>query len=151
MSQTLYELDFYTWTQQQAAFLRSGQWQDLDTNNLAEELEDMGRSEKRELQSRLEVLLMHLLKWEFQPNLRSRSWRLTLKEQRLRLHRHLQENPSLRSQCGQYLEQVYPLAVVRAEQETGLETFPEHCPYTLEQILNLEFLPGAQDHDRNLR
>jgi hypothetical protein len=149
MSQTLYELDFYTWTQQQAALLRSGQWQDLDTNNLAEELEDMGRSEKRELQSRLEVLLMHLLKWEFQPNLRSRSWRLTLKEQRLRLHRLLQDNPSLRSHCEQYLEQVYPLAVVRAEQETGLETFPETCPYSLEQTLNLEFLPGAQDHDRD--
>lgn len=142
MSQMLYDRDFYAWTQQQATLLRSRQWPDLDTVNLAEELEDMGRTEKRELQSPLEVLLIHLLKWEFQPNLRSRSWRLTLKEQRLRLHSHLQENPSLRSQFRGYVAQVYPVAVVRAEQETGLERFPDQCTYSPEQILDLAFLPS---------
>jgi len=92
-----YESDFYAWTQNQAQILRDRQWQLIDVEHLAEEIEDMGRAEKRKLESRLEVLLMHLLKWQFQDDNRSRSWQLTIKEQRLGLQRHLKQNPSLKT------------------------------------------------------
>ncbi|MDJ0680442.1 MAG: DUF29 domain-containing protein [Xenococcaceae cyanobacterium MO_167.B52] len=104
-----YQTDFYAWTQQQAELLRNKKIEQLDWSNLAEEIEDMGRSEKRQLESRLEVLIMHLLKWQFQPNLRSRSWQLTIKEQRLRLEKLLAENPSLKSKLTDTKEKVYPL------------------------------------------
>jgi len=95
MNLSTYENDFYAWTQQQSQLLKTKQFQQIDWHHIAEEIADMGRAEKRELESRLEVLIMHLLKWQFQPNLRSRSWQLTIKEQRLRLERLLKENPSL--------------------------------------------------------
>jgi len=136
-----FEQDFYAWTQQQAQFLKNRQLDRIDWTQIAEEIEDMGRSEKRQLASRLEVLVMHLLKWQFQPNLRSRSWELTIKEQRLRLNRLLEENPSLRSNIETVLTQSYPLAVVRAEQETGLSNFPAICPYSLKSILSEQFYP----------
>ena len=85
MNSTTHEKDFYAWTQEQSQLLKTGQLHQIDWQNIAEEIEDMGRSEKRQLESRLELLIMHLLKWQFQPNLRSRSWQLTIKEQRLRL------------------------------------------------------------------
>lgn len=141
MLKSLYKSDFYAWTQQQAELLRNQYLSELDFIHLAEELEDMGRSEKRELASRLEVLLMHLLKWQFQPSLRSRSWQLTLKEQRLRLEQHLAENPSLKAFLPEYLTRAYQLAVIGAEKETGLSSFPSDCPYTLEQIFDSAFLP----------
>jgi hypothetical protein len=84
MNSSTHENDFYAWTQEQAHLLRTGQLHQIDLQNIAEEIEDMGRSERRQLESRLEILIMHLLKWQFQPNLRSRSWQLTIKEQRLR-------------------------------------------------------------------
>jgi hypothetical protein len=136
-----YETDFYSWTQQQAQLLRNQQFGQIDYNNLAEEIEDMGRSEKRELGSRLEILITHLLKWQFQPNLRSRSWKLTIKEQRLRLEKLLKENPSLKSSIEDLKESTYPLAVISAEKETGLSSFPETCPYNLTEILFAEFFP----------
>lgn len=138
-----FEQDFYAWTQQQAEFLKNQQLDHIDWIQIAEEIEDMGRSEKRQLASRLEVLVMHLLKWQFQPNLRSRSWELTIKEQRLRLKRLLEENPSLQSSIETVLSKSYPLAVVRAEQETGLSDFPATCPYSLESILSEQFYPVA--------
>ena len=136
-----YEQDFYAWTQEQTQLLRTGQWQLIDIQNLAEEIEDMGRAEKRELESRLEVLLMHLLKWQFQPSLRSRSWQLTIKEQRLRLQRHLKQNPSLKSAIPDLFADVYRLAVVSAERETSLDIFPDVCPYDFEQVMTEAFLP----------
>ncbi len=136
-----YEQDFYAWTQEQAKLLRSGQWQLIDVQNLAEEIADMGRAEKRELESRLEVLLMHLLQWQFQPCLRCRSWQLTIKEQRLRLQRHLKQNPSLKSVIPDLFTNAYRLAVVKAEQETGLDVFPDVCPYDFEQMISEGFLP----------
>ncbi|MFW6295672.1 MAG: DUF29 domain-containing protein [Halothece sp.] len=141
MNSTTYEKDFYAWTQEQANLLRTGKLHQIDWQNIAEELEDMGRSEKRQLESRLEVLIMHLLKWQFQPNLRSRSWELTIKEQRLRIERLLDENPSLKSNLDNALEKVYPLAILSAEKETGLSSFPSTCPYHLSEILSSEFLP----------
>lgn len=135
--------DFYAWTRQQSHLLRTGQFDRLDARNIAEELEDMGRSEKRELESRLEVLIAHLLKWQFQSELHSRSWRLTIKEQRLRLAKLLAENPSLKPVLRDSLEQIYPFAILSAERETGLAIFPETCPYTLSEILSSEFLPDG--------
>lgn len=139
MLNSLYDSDFYAWTQQQAGLLRSAQLDQLDQRHLLEEIEEMGRQEKRELESRLEVLMMHLLKWQYQPNLRSRSWQLTIKEQRLRLLKLLRENPSLRAQLLDYVNSAYPLATVRAEKETGLNSFPEQCPFSAEQLLDEDF------------
>ncbi len=144
MPESLYGSDFYAWTQQQAQLLRNHQLNDLDLLHLAEEIEDMGRSEKRELESRLEILLMHLLKWQFQPHLRSRSWQLTIKEQRLRLERHLADNPSLKTVLPSYLESAYRLATIGAEKETGFEAFPSTCPYTTTQIFDSSFLPKLE-------
>ncbi|MGL5804774.1 MAG: DUF29 domain-containing protein [Xenococcaceae cyanobacterium] len=136
-----YTTDFYAWTQEQAKLLRNKERDRLDWQNIAEEIEDMGRSEKRQLESRLEILIMHLLKWQFQPNLRSRSWQLTIKEQRLRLEKLLTENPSLKSSIDDIKEKIYPLAVISAEKETGLSSFPETCPYDLKDLFSPEFLP----------
>ena len=141
MNSTTHETDFYAWTNEQVQLLKTGQLNQIDWQNIAEEIEDMGRSEKRQLESRLEILIMHLLKWQFQPNLRSRSWQLTIKEQRLRLEKSLQKNPSLQPNLTEAIEDVYPLATLSAERETGLSLFPETCPYTLIEILSPEFLP----------
>lgn len=97
MMSVLHQQDFYAWTLQQAQILKSGQFAKLDIAHLVEELESMSATEKRELISRLEILLMHLLKWQFQPAFQSRSWLLTIKEQRLQLEDHLQDNPSLKN------------------------------------------------------
>lgn len=145
MNSATHEHDFYAWTQEQASLLKTGQLHQIDWQNIAEEIEDMGRSEKRQLESRLEILIVHLLKWQFQPNLRSRSWQLTIKEQRLRLEKLLQKNPTLQSNFTEAIEEVYPLAIISAERETGLSSFPETCPYSLTEILSPEFLPGARE------
>jgi hypothetical protein len=141
MNPTDYTTDFYAWTQQQAKLLRNQESDRLDWQNIAEEIEDMGRSEKRQLESRFEILIMHLLKWQFQPNLRSRSWQLTIKEQRLRLEKLIAENPSLKSSLDDIQEKIYPLAVISAEKETGLSSFPETCPYELKELFSAGFLP----------
>lgn len=141
MKSSTHENDFYAWTQEQAHLLKTGQLQQIDRQNIAEELEDMGCFEKRQLESRLEDLIMHLLKWQFQPNLRSRSWQLTLKEQRLRLEKLLQKNPSLQPNLTEIIEDIYPLATLIADRETGLSLFPETCPYTLTDILSHDFFP----------
>ena len=137
-----YEIDFYAWTQKQAELLRNKDINSLDWENIAEEIESMGRSEKRQLKNRLKVLIMHLLKWQFQPNLRSRSWQLTIKEQRLQLEELLSENPSLKSSLEDIKEKAYPLAIIAAEKETGLSIFPTICPYKIQDILAYEFLPS---------
>ena len=145
MSNILYETDFYAWTQRQAALLRGEAFEQIDWNNLIEEIESLGRSEKHEVESRLEVLIMHLLKWQYQPykRLTGRSWRATIAEQRRRLRRRLREMPSLRAQLPDLLQDIYPDAVDAAAIETSLEkrTFPPHCPWTVEQLLDEEFWP----------
>lgn len=142
---TLYETDFYAWTQRQAALLREEAFEQIDWNNLMEEIESLGRSEKHEVESRLTVILMHLLKWQYQPSRRitGRSWRKTLTIQRIDLDRHLAQNPSLRAQLPLLVNDVYTLAVRKAAVETGLDrrTFPLQCPWTVEQILDEEFWP----------
>ena len=143
MSNTLYERDFYAWANEQAALLRAGKLESADVENIAEEIESMGRSERRELVNRLAVLLLHLLTWRFQPSLRGNSWRLTIKEQRYRLRRHMSDNPSLQSQLGEAMSDAYGLAQISAEQQTGLalETFPETCPFTSEHAMTDDFWP----------
>lgn len=143
MSTNLYATDFFAWTQEQAALLKAGKWSEIDMEHLAEEIEDMGKSEKRTLESRLEVLLLHLLKWEYQPAFRGRSWRLTIKEQRIRLAEHLQENPSLKGTLEQCLTKAYRLAVIGAERETGLEGLPDTCPYPVEKVMEADFFPDS--------
>ncbi len=140
----LYERDFYAWTAQQARLLRAGRLDQLDLANIAEEIESMGRSEYRELVNRLVVLLQHLLKWRYQPGLRGTFWRLSIKEQRLRLADHLADNQSLKARFDDAVVHAYRLAVIGAVRETGLaeRTFPASCPFDLAQIMDGDFLPG---------
>jgi hypothetical protein len=138
-----YKKDFYAWTKEQAALLRAGRLGELDVQHLIEEIEDMGKSERKELASRLEVLLVHLLKWQFQKGLRSNIWLATMKEQRRRIPRHLNDNPSLKNELHEILVQAYEDARYTVGIETGYgETaFPAACPWTTEQVLDPEFLP----------
>ena len=108
MKNDAYDTDFYAWANEQAALLRSGRLAEADIANIAEEIETMGRAEKRELVSRLTILLVHLLKWRFQPNLRGRSWRLTIKEQRKEVLNHLADNPSLRQRLRSHGRRLRP-------------------------------------------
>jgi hypothetical protein len=143
MGNTLYEQDFHAWTLQQAELLRSRQLDCADLDNIAEEIEDMGKSVRRELVSRLAVLLLHLLKWQFQPAFRSRSWQLTVKTQRRSLDRHLTDNPSLKSHLDKAMLDAYGDARIEAERETGLaaQTFPDTCPFSFDQAISDDFWP----------
>jgi uncharacterized protein DUF29 len=138
-----YEEDFFAWTQEQAQLLRSGDFSQLDVENIAEELESMGRSDKRALDSRLSVLMMHLLKWRTQIEHRSGSWSATIREQRRRIDKLLRESPSLRPEVNQLVPEAYAEARAKAAQETGLPEsfFPAQPPFSPEQILSEDFLP----------
>lgn len=143
MSASLYDTDFYAWANEQAALLRAGKLSAADIEHIAEEIESMGRSEKRELVNRLTVLLLHLLKWQFQPALRGNSWRLSVEEQRYRLADHLDDNPSLKSKLDQAIHDAYRLALIEAERETGLarRVFPTACPWPFERLMDADFWP----------
>ena len=144
MTATDYDRDFYAWANEQAALLRAGKLDDADIENIAEEIESMGRGERRELVKRLTVLMLHLLKWQFQPGMRGDSWRLSIEEQRYRLENHLADNPSLKSQLDQAICDAYRLVVIEAERETGLArtTFPPVCPYAYERAVDPDFWPA---------
>jgi hypothetical protein len=135
--------DYALWCAQQGALLRGGRLGALDRENLAEEIESLGSSHADEIESRLSVLLTHLLKWRFQPERRSNSWRATIEEQRERIARRIRKSPSLRGHPAEVLKDEYRLARLKASGETGLpeEAFPYACPFTVEQILEPEFLP----------
>ena len=135
--------DFYAWTQQQISLLRSKRFDEIDLEHLIGEIESMGNSELRELESRLTVLLMHLLKWQYQPNLQTRSWILTIKEQRRRIVKRLQQSPSLKSKLREVIADAYELAKGDTADETGLpeSNFPIKCPWTYTQIVDMEFWP----------
>lgn len=141
----LYNQDFHAWTQQQVQLLRNGQLTSADWEHIAEEIETLGASERRELESRLKILLLHLLKWHYQPTARSSSWIGSIDEQRDQLESLLRQSPSLNPLVTDYLDHVYPKARRSAARESGLTpaTFPEHCPYTKEQVLDAEFWPDA--------
>lgn len=143
MTTPLYDTDFYAWTQRQAALLRAEEFSEVDWHNLIEEIETLGRSDKRELESRLEVLLMHLLKWRYQAGKRGKSWRVTIDEQRRRLEKLLKESPSLHAQLATFVAEAYPDARRAATVETGLPatTFPAECPWTVGQLMDEDFWP----------
>ena len=134
---SLYDQDFYQWTQEQAGLLKAGALSQLDVENLIEEVESMGKSQKKELLSRLTILLMHLLKWDYQPEFQSRSWKSTIVTQRKEIRNLLEDNPSLRRIIQEKADILYRDAVEIASAETGLSesSFPETCPYTIEYIM----------------
>jgi hypothetical protein len=139
----LYEQDFYLWIQTTADLLKQGRFAELDLPNLVDEIETMGRSEKRALASNLEVVLMHLLKYSYQPSLRSKSWQYTIFEHRRRVQQAMQESPSLKPYLQEIFDEGYQAARRMAAIETGfaLATFPDRSPFTLEQAIDLEWLP----------
>lgn len=145
MTIPLYEHDFAQWAQRQADLLRQGRLGDLDVEHLLEELDSMGASERRELINRLAILLAHLLKWRYQPQRCSNSWRLTIKIQRLDVAAVLRQNPSLRPRLNEFLNEAYVKAVLQAARETDLDeaTFPGACPFTAEQALDDAYWPDA--------
>ena len=138
-----YETDFHAWANEQGALLRAGKFSAADIENIAEEIESLGRSEKRELASRLAGLLLHLLKWQFQPGLQSRSWQLSIIEQREAVVSHLADNPSLKSRLQDCIRSAYGRAHLGVQRETGLsdKMFPASCPYTFQQMMDDAFWP----------
>jgi hypothetical protein len=146
----LYEQDFYLWTQEQVALLREGKWHELDREHLIEEIEDLGRSARKELRSYLEGLVLHLLKWRYQPDYQTRGWRDSIEENRACVPEGLQENPSLRPQLPILLQECYPRARRKAARQTRLPltTFPETCPWTVEQVIATDFWPDASTEEQ---
>jgi len=146
---SLYENDFYGWVQHQAHMLRTRNLSALDFENLIEEVESMGRSEQRALESRLEILLMHLLKWQFQSRLKGPSWRFTIKEQRRRIAKLLKKNSSLVSILTEVFKDAYESALLLAAEETGLDEslFPSICPWSFEQAMDETFWPQTEEND----
>jgi hypothetical protein len=150
-NQQLYDRDFYAWANEQAGLLRDGRLTEADIEHIAEEIESLGKSEKRELVGRLTVLLLHLLKWQFQPRRAGSSWEATIRVQRRNLTVHMEDNPSLKSMLSQAVEQAYGNAVIEAGAETGLPdaTFPQSCPWSYEQMTDPDFWPGSAEHRRS--
>ena len=146
-SRDLYEQDLLAWLEQQAGYLRAGQLDRLDVAHLIEELEAMGGSQRRELKGRLEILLMHMLKWDAQPRRRSRSWQSTIVEQRARIEDLLEQSPSLRHGLAEVAQKAFAVAARRAAIETGLKrsAFPAALPYPLAAILEDEPETGGTD------
>lgn len=138
MTTAHYETDFYLWTQQQADLLRQGEFNrvDLDLTNIAEEIESMGKRDRRAIGGYLQNVLMHLLKWRYQPERRGASWQLSITNGREQIFDLLEESPSLKPQLNGLLQKEYPRARRNAAGETGLPltAFPEQCPFTVEEI-----------------
>jgi hypothetical protein len=141
----LYDQDFYAWANEQAGLLRAGRLSEADIEHIAEEIESMGKGEKRELVNRLKVLLLHLLKWQYQPGRRGASWQATIRVQRRDLAVHLTDNPSLKALLPEAIEQAYGNAIIEAVVETGLleSTFSEECPWNFQQMSDPAFWPGG--------
>ncbi len=139
----LYDRDFYAWSRQQAELLRAGKLGQADIEHIAEEIDSMGRAEKRELISRLDVLLLHLIKWRYQPGKRGPSWKASIRAQRNRLAYHLDDNPSLKPLLPQALASAYRSARLDAIAETGLAgtALPDTCPWMAEEVLDEGFWP----------
>jgi hypothetical protein len=143
MPNTLYDTDFYAWTQQQAALLREGKLHDVDLANVAEEIESLGHNQRDAVRSHFRRLLQHLLKWRYQPLRRTPRWRRTMRTQRLEIADKVGTRGVLFHQRAQLMQEAYPGSRRLAVDDTGLPlaTFPEACPWTLEQVLDEDFLP----------
>lgn len=142
---TSYETDVVAWANEQAALIRAGRFDQLDLTHIAEEIEDVGKSEQRELASRMAVLLMHLVKWNFQPALRSTSWTNTLRHQRSAIDRRLNGTPSLKPllEKPDWVQDSWDDALVMAQKETGIDigALPDVCPWTMADVLTDSWLP----------
>lgn len=138
-----YEEDFYGWVMANAQFLRAGNLSEVDLENLIEELISLGGNQYDQLVNRLAVLMAHLLKWQYQPNFRGRSWSGTLKEQRLRIKSIIKKNPSLKSRIAEAIIEAYDssLAIVEKETRIDLRLLPNDCPYSFEQCLDDKYYP----------
>jgi hypothetical protein len=138
-----HEKDTYGWAVYTAQLLRERKMNEVDFDNIIEEMEALGRSEKHELINRLSLVISHLLKWQYQPTMRGHSWIYTIEEQRKQAKIHLKDNPSLKSKLDEILIDAYDVAISKAAKETALDkkTFPTECSYTFEQIINDEFFP----------
>ena len=146
-SPATYEHDFFAWSFAQARALRELRPAALDWENLAEEIESLGRSDRREVKSRLKVIVIHLLKWQIQREHRSGSWRTTINTQRDDLDAVLADSPSLRREVPAFLAEVYPRARRDAAEEMELvpsaaRLLPEKCPFSVGQVLDAEFFPA---------
>jgi len=141
---SLYEQDYLLWIETTLTQLRQGRLTKLDIANLIEEIEDMGNSQKLSLESNLRVLLMHLLKWKYQPDKRTNSWTYTIVEHRKRIFKSFKASPSLKRYFEQVFAECYQDAVDLASAETGLseETFPAQCPFSQEDVVNSNYLPN---------
>lgn len=137
MFNNLYERDYYLWIEDVLKKIQEKRWDEMDWENLWEEIDDMGKSQKQRLTNNLRILLMHLLKWEFQPQKRTNSWKFTIIEHRRRILEQLESSPSLKNLLNSNLEATYQKARKDASLETNLalNTFPNQCPYTIERIL----------------
>lgn len=146
-----YEDDPYTWVQEQVALLREGRLEEIDAQNIAEELNDVGRSEYRELKSALVLILTHMLKWDHQPGRRSRNWDNTIAAQRQHYRETLADNPGLKSRRSEALRSAYALARAEASSETDVprRAFPDACPYGWADILERRFDFDATEADRS--
>ncbi len=142
---TTYDKDVILWSQEQARLLRAGRFSELDIEHLADEIEDVGKSEKRELASRMAVLLAHLLKWSRQPEHRTNSWRATINDQRKRIALAIKATPSLKTvmRDRDWQEDMWLDARAQARKDTGLaeDDLPETCPWTMVQAADPEFWP----------
>ncbi|MCT8344228.1 DUF29 domain-containing protein [Photorhabdus kleinii] len=143
MNHTRYETDVVAWANEQAALLRAGKLSEIDIANIAEEIEDVGKSEQRELASCMAVLIAHLLKWKYQPSHRGTSWERTIKAQRKEILYGLKESPSLKTKLddSNWVDVVWSKAVASAMNETGLDVFPDVSIWGMSQILSPEFYP----------
>lgn len=135
--------DFHAWCLDQVTFLERRELQNIDWENLIQEIQSMGASERQELENRLCVLFAHLLKWIYQKDYRSNSWKQTIKEQRRKVLRKMENFPSLKSHLTKIVDSAYEFSVLQATRETGIpeETFPTEMPFTVEQALNNEWWP----------
>jgi hypothetical protein len=141
---SLYQRDYYTWALKQARALKQQRAERLDWENLAEEVEDLAKSERRELRNRLKVLLAHLLKWQFQPNRRSRSWEATIAVQRVEIRQHLRDNPGLRPSIPALLADAYEPARIEVASrlpERAQAQPPQSCPWSFDQLMDERFRP----------
>jgi hypothetical protein len=141
--QALYDADFVAWADETATLLQQRRFEELDLANLAEEIQDLGNRHRDALENNLTVLLIHLLKWHYQPEMRSGSWRGSIVEHRRRVNKALKQYPSLKPHLLKTFDECYLDAVEQATAETGLKAdrFPQDCPYAIEQVLAGSFLP----------
>lgn len=150
LSVSTYKKDFYKWISNQSELLKRGDYSKLDIENLVEEIESLGISERRALESYLKVLILHLLKIKYQPDYRTRSWDNSVKASRYQINKLLERSPSLNKEKPEILEDAYYLARLKAVDETSMNesTFPDLCPWTFIECMTDAGLPTEQDKEK---